>query len=76
MSFLSIVSPKGGRGLSSILGWPNPKKENMSVVDKQEFGIVEDFYALVVGYADRDIKKGEKLWIKPTDRKKLFKLLQ
>ena len=73
--FLRLLSPKGGVRLSSLHTYPVEKQENVTI-SKPETCIVKDFFCLKLGYLENDLKKGQPIFIKPSDAKDLYKILK
>ena len=70
-----MMSPKGGRVLNGI--WAGISAvANISVRPKTVPDNVEDLFAWKVGYVDRDLQKGEPVYIKKSDAQKLFRVMR
>lgn len=76
MTFATMTSPKGGMELKSLSRYPFSREANTVVEPKDDLVMVGDFYALIIGYAYRDMKAGDPLFIKPSDAEKLCKLFR
>lgn len=73
--FLTTLSPLGGKRLSSL--WAGIKGEkNLIFHPENRPQEVGDYLCYRIGYADRDIKKGELIYIKKSDGKYVKKLFE
>jgi hypothetical protein len=74
-AFLTRRSPKGGNAMRNLL--EDEKGEKNIVISDVEVSpeIAENFYCTVLGYADRDLRKGDKILIRPNELATLKKIL-
>ena len=70
-----VKSPRGGKILSGI--WASAMSiKNLLIKPSKEAQVVDDFYVWKIGYADREIKRGEPVYIKKSDAKRLYEVLR
>lgn len=70
MSFMSMVSPKGGRPITDIMF--RKMKPNLNITPEKRAQVVEDYYCWKIGYDS----EGNHIFIKPSDALILYKFLK
>lgn len=74
--FLVRRSPKGGNQMRDMIDIESTHqfKPNMIPSRKRQRAIKENFYCLVLGYVDRDLSAGDRIFIRPDELKKIYKM--
>lgn len=62
-------SPRGGSPLSEMLNEESLRvaQPNVLLVRNPEEKVINNYYCITLGYVDRDLKKGDKIYIRPNE---------
>ena len=76
--FIGTRNPFGGMRLNSLISYPFKRtgEDNITIEPDKQPHIIGDYICLKIGYAQFDIQKGDKMYIKPTDAEILYNLLK
>lgn len=62
--------------MKDLLPYPSGEQNVKVEWEKMEKRIIGDHYAMRIGYVEKAMQVGDKLWIKPSDAQHLYALLR